>query len=178
MSYNYHKAIQQLDAKLLTNKFFSMLDKVARYEGEDILMVHDRFCIKNLGVTGNLKFVELSNINHCAPFKSVIIGVPVKPKLKQWWIDGKKYKHYFREGKFSDGSSNFFETNNYISNNTMQARLRLSNGKIDSTDFITFTSKGWWLDCAQWYDRYGIYGYLLNCLEVFSIAKNLIEDNE
>lgn len=169
------KETRKLDAKLLSNSFFAMLDKVARYEGKDILMVHDRYCIKDLGIAGEMKYVELSNINHCAPFKSIVVGVPVKPKLKQWWVEGKKYKHYFRKGKFSDGSPNFFITENYISRDTLTVRLKLQNGRVDSTDIITYGTFGWWLDCAQWYDRYGLYGYLLNCLEVFSNKKNLIE---
>jgi len=51
------KEIDKLNKKLFNDKFFRAFQRVAKYTGDPVYMVYDRYTIKNLGVIKGMKWV-------------------------------------------------------------------------------------------------------------------------
>lgn len=150
-----NKFEESLNKKILNPRFFKKFRKVALYDKEDIFFKHDRFCLCNLGMENGYKTVELKNVNSCAPFESIIIGI--KTNLPEKWYVNHEY-----EITFEDGSK--YTNNRFIDSNDIIADIVVNNKRYR---FINTFYGQWGLDCPNWIDRIGIYDYLSNCLDVF-----------
>ena len=159
-----------INKTLLTNEFFIKLDSVAKYDGADILMKHDRYCIKNLGVIKiqDETDEELDQLNKM--FEEMGLN-----------RDGKMEQHTFTDVK----SVELRNINACAPFQSIEISVPLVENwwNLEHSDFkavivinecrhefIRHNVFNYFLDCPMWIDSLGIFNYLNNCLDTFYLV--------
>jgi len=93
---------------------------------------------------------------------------------KKWWKSGQEYVWHVTEKGEELTSTHFTDSSlmcAFLVKNEEDAHevIRTTHRNYS---FIRPNYKGWMIDCPDWIDRYGLFYYLVNCLEVFSKKKN------
>jgi hypothetical protein len=174
-----YELIYKQDKQILNEKFFRMLTAIGRYKGEKIFLKYDKFCLGYCGTMYGKDWIKIKNINACAPFNGLVIGLKTKfePKyypsnirVKKWWKEGEYILDEGDKDTYLPPHNSFDAVNIFtIPLHSNANDVIIKNGKNDTyKSIIKRNVLQWYIDCGEdWLDGRAVIGYLVRCMEAF-----------